>query len=676
MPFEEELCQQLMDTDSLSGVTEKEQMVLERSWAKVFASEIFPAIDESRFLTIYGNKDLQPDVPIRVIVGALIIKEFFGYSDAEVVENLILDLHFQFALHTTGFVEQPLSGKDLSRFRKQCYDYERIYNIDLYGSCVNDLNQKIVKMAGVNRRIQCMDSGRIVESIRLFSRMELIYTCIAKFCVYLEKEHPGLLTESLRVYIDPDEFKRVFYYQQEGGLDNVIQKIINDSDALLEVCGCGFENILEYELFIRCMSEQTIVEDGKRCLRTKEDGTINSAKFQDSSKYKVTYCDKVGEFHQVRSADIDESVGVSIYNQGEQNFYNEGQFLQESATETEISEDVVPLVNDGSYGNSKDEEPVSKRDYVLVTTAATEKANPNIFDGFQFSEDGTKLEKCAGGYSPQKCQYRKNARQVVAIFSPEHCRSCSHQGHCNPKIKNGKAKCMISMNATNHAKKEYIIRHEEYGHHTVLQNEYEAKPYKMTFYERNCLLSNLLDVLLEQVKLQQEVRDRWFGHYLTIIGALAALATLCLKIFENNVTKEILYFVLGIMFGFACLLGSLFYILYLCQRKNYRQTYNFLSSIQTELFESVSVIPSKLYENKIFSTKRHGADYYTLLIQSLIDAAMLAVGIVFFSISQNIQTEIVYMNAAIGFVGNFAVLQLIHYFYERRKGKNETKQNV
>lgn len=57
----------------------------------------------------------------------------------------------------------------------------------------------------------------------------------------------------------------------------------------------------------------------------------------------------------------------------------------------------------------------------------------------------------------------------------------------------------------------------------------------MTIYEKDYIMSNLLNVLLEQVKLQQEVRDRWFGHYLTIIGALTALATLCLKIFENMV---------------------------------------------------------------------------------------------------------------------------------------------
>ena len=50
-----------------------------------------------------------------MIVGALIIKELFDYSDDEMVENLMLDFRIQYALHTTSFEEQPLSDKTLTR---------------------------------------------------------------------------------------------------------------------------------------------------------------------------------------------------------------------------------------------------------------------------------------------------------------------------------------------------------------------------------------------------------------------------------------------------------------------------------------------------------------------------------------------------------------------------------
>lgn len=54
-----------------------------------------------------------------------------------IVENLMLDLHLQYALHTTSFTEQPLSDKSLSRFRSRCYSYETVHGVDLYHDCVN-----------------------------------------------------------------------------------------------------------------------------------------------------------------------------------------------------------------------------------------------------------------------------------------------------------------------------------------------------------------------------------------------------------------------------------------------------------------------------------------------------------------------------------------------------------
>lgn len=43
------------------------------------------------------------------MVGALILKELLGLTDDEVVEGLMFDIRYQYALHTTSFEEQPLS---------------------------------------------------------------------------------------------------------------------------------------------------------------------------------------------------------------------------------------------------------------------------------------------------------------------------------------------------------------------------------------------------------------------------------------------------------------------------------------------------------------------------------------------------------------------------------------
>ena len=85
---------------------------------------------------LYSSNASRPNTPVNVCIGALIIKELFGISDDEVVENLMLDPRYQYALHTSSFEEQPLSDKTLTRFRKRCYDYESIHGIDLLHECM------------------------------------------------------------------------------------------------------------------------------------------------------------------------------------------------------------------------------------------------------------------------------------------------------------------------------------------------------------------------------------------------------------------------------------------------------------------------------------------------------------------------------------------------------------
>ena len=137
----------------LPSLTPREQKALENSWAKVFAEEIFPAIDEKPFAVLYSDKASRPNTPVNVTVGALINKELFDYTDDEMVENLMFDPRMQYALHTISFEEQPLSDKTLSRFRKRCYDYETLYNVDLYHDCIQNLSASIAKLMQISGKI-------------------------------------------------------------------------------------------------------------------------------------------------------------------------------------------------------------------------------------------------------------------------------------------------------------------------------------------------------------------------------------------------------------------------------------------------------------------------------------------------------------------------------------------
>lgn len=106
--------------------------MLEKSWAKIFADKVFPAIDENIFSVLYRKKASRPNTPVNVIVGALILKEALNVTDDEIVEAMAFDIRYQYALHTTSFEEQPISDRTLSRFRARVLSYETEHDVDLF----------------------------------------------------------------------------------------------------------------------------------------------------------------------------------------------------------------------------------------------------------------------------------------------------------------------------------------------------------------------------------------------------------------------------------------------------------------------------------------------------------------------------------------------------------------
>ena len=114
MSFVQNNNNQINFNDSIFNLTDRELRSLEKSWAKPFAEKIFSNIDEKPFSILYSDKASRPNTPVNVIIGALLLKEMLRDTDDELVEALMFDVRYQYALNTTSFEEQPLSDRTLS----------------------------------------------------------------------------------------------------------------------------------------------------------------------------------------------------------------------------------------------------------------------------------------------------------------------------------------------------------------------------------------------------------------------------------------------------------------------------------------------------------------------------------------------------------------------------------
>lgn len=480
MSFRKNSSQQMSIFDTTFSLTEREKKALERSWAKIFAEDVFPQIDEERFSVLYSDKASRPNTPINVIVGALVLKELFGISDDEIVDNLMLDPRYQLALHTTSYQEQPLSDKSLSRFRVRCYNYEETYGIDLYHGFVTNLAEASAKMMSIDKRIRRMDSLMVEANIRKLSRMELLYTCISKLVTYLHKNGHDDLIGHMAHYYDPNDFNKVIYHCSDVDVEERFKVLLKDADTLLERCDGSFDEVTEYQLFVRCLSEQTIVENNTRRLRTKEDKSMDSALMQSPVDPDATFRTKAGKQHRGYTANVEESVGangsiITDY-QFDSNNKSDSEFLKEHLEHIGHQDEETTIVADGAYSGDENVNAAADQNIKLVTTDLLGKDVDPIMGAFQFSEDSTKVLQCPAGNVPKTNWYNKQSGQVNVSFPRECCAGCPYQQNCHPKIFKRVSKLTVSNKMKNRAIIQRRMQTDEFKMLARLRNGVETVP--------------------------------------------------------------------------------------------------------------------------------------------------------------------------------------------------------
>ena len=110
MSFSPNQSQQLSVDDKVNFLSDREKRFLKNSWAKDFAENIFPAINEERFAVLYSSNGFScPNTQVNVVISALLMKEMCALTDGELLSSILFDTRFQYALHTPRASTNSLS---------------------------------------------------------------------------------------------------------------------------------------------------------------------------------------------------------------------------------------------------------------------------------------------------------------------------------------------------------------------------------------------------------------------------------------------------------------------------------------------------------------------------------------------------------------------------------------
>lgn len=480
MSFSTNSSQQISIFDATANLTQREVKMLEKSWAKYFAENIFPAIDEEPFKVLYSDRPSRHNTPVNVIIGALIIKEIFQLTDEEIVETLPFDIRYQYALHTTSFEEQPLNDRTLGRFRARCNTYEESTGIDLIHQCIVSLSSSMTKMMKLNTGMRRMDSLMVASNIKKMSRLELLYTCVANLAKLMHKSEDASLPKSLTHYIEDGDHNQVLYHNRSEDTESKIVKVLKDAALIITACGSCYDESSEYQLLIRVLKEQTDKDtNGTLTLKPKNSG-MNSEILQNPADPDATYRSKSGKENRGYIANVVETVdknhSIVVDYQFEKNIYSDSQFMKDYLAEQLVSEQETVLVTDGGFCGHENVKQAADRNIRLITTNLKGTDVADIYADFTFSDDGKEILSCPAGYKPKSNVYDINTQKCKASFPIEHCKGCPYFAECNPTLHVRVATIKLAQRTSYHAEQQRFFETEEFKEYARFRNGVETVP--------------------------------------------------------------------------------------------------------------------------------------------------------------------------------------------------------
>lgn len=473
--------QQITMDDQYFQFTTREKRFLKKSWATYFADFIFPKINEERFSVLYSdNKASRPGTPVNIVVGTLLLKEMRNQSDDDILESILFDYRYQYALHTSSMAEQPISDRTLGRFRARCLEYETKTGIDLMKEEIKALSAEMAAMMEIDGTLKRMDSLMIASNIKKLSRLELLYVCLANFIKELAGNKVEL-PDSLKHYLDAEDRNLVIYHTRNDETTGKIEAVLKDYQTVLDLATEDYEESSCYLLVKRVLSEQTVMkEDGGYRLRTKEDGGMNSDILQNPADPEATYREKAGKYHRGYAGNVVESVGengsiVTDYD-FQQNTHSDSDFAREVIQEMGTQEEKVTLISDGAFGSTENIELAKENNIDLITTNLTGRETDDICADFEFSEDGIKVLRCPGGYEPKSCSYNPKTGQCICSFQLSQCKNCPHFSDCHPKQFKRTCRKIISAKSKARALQQRFRDTDEFKKYSRIRNGVETVP--------------------------------------------------------------------------------------------------------------------------------------------------------------------------------------------------------
>ena len=257
-------------------------------WHNQFRQEVISLIDETNYKVLFNDTMGAPNASIRLLVGMMIIKEAFGWSDSQLFEQCQFNLLTRSALGLVNMNDPLPAESTYYLLRKRIYEYTRLTGEDLLEKTFAHITREQIKQFDVNGRKIRMDSKLIGSNIAYYSRYEIIHQTLTRFYKSLGDLGQTRLAPSERQQLDEltgEEPNKTVYRSTKEEIQGRLQLM----GVLIYKLFSTFtgQTSESYRLLQRVFDEQyKIVENQQVQLRPKEEiasGSVQSPHDPDSA---------------------------------------------------------------------------------------------------------------------------------------------------------------------------------------------------------------------------------------------------------------------------------------------------------------------------------------------------------------------------------------------------------
>jgi ABC-type transporter MlaC component len=419
----------------VNDLPERTLKYLKNTWSETFRREVFCRIPEDSFQVLYDPDPSRPNVPVNVLVGLEILKDWRGWSDEELYEHFLFDLQVRYAVGCDNLGEGDFDLRTLYYFRQRLSEHALKSGENLFKVVFEQVTDQQIQKLNLNTKVQRMDSAQILSNIADLSRLELLVEAMQRLYRVLSEADQARYAEVFQPYIKESAGQ---YTYRIRGKEAVWQHIEQVGKVLHDLLGklTAYQEQAIYQTVQRFFAENFKLVESQ--VQAKTNPEITPGCLQSLDDLEATYRIKgsraykgfVGNFSETCAPENPVQLITDV--QVATNRTHDIALLQAALPGLQERTDLQTLVTDGGYVSPEIDETLRQSDIEQITTGLTgtlpdRQGGKQALSDFEMDLDreGNVTRAICPAGQPASVHLSASKKSFKLIFDPQTCQACT-----------------------------------------------------------------------------------------------------------------------------------------------------------------------------------------------------------------------------------------------------------